>query len=511
MNIATLPRNLYLAEQISQGERLCAQKLGISMYQLMERAGHSVFEAMLAHYPELKKVLVVCGSGNNGGDGYVVARLALQSGIEVVVASLNLNEELTGDSQIARQAYVNAGGQISDASKLKLEDFQQYSVIVDALIGTGLKDKVTGKKRKLIQIINSCPADVIAVDLPSGLLADSGVVVEDGIEADITVTFIGLKLGQFVADGPDVCGKVIFSGLDIEQQFADLVPATASFFQGQQAHNLYNRKQNSHKGSFGHLVCVGGGKGMAGAVFMAAKSALRSGVGKVSVITHPDNVALITSLGPEVMVHGFEGQELDTVLINKIHLANAIVIGPGLGSDTWAQVLFSACKQQLKHSKAAVLLDADGLNILSLDFNNWEFSGELVLTPHPLEAARLLASSTAEICQNRLQAAQLLASKYKACIVLKGCGSLVADHHHVSVNGSGNPGMATAGMGDVLSGVIAANLANQTQLQVCLHNKVKYAVYLHGLAGDFAAKNGEVGIIATDVIEQLPKAISHLG
>ena len=504
---AILPRNLYSAQQVKQGELICAEQMGVSMYQLMEKAGHAVFDVFLAHFSKVSQIAVVAGRGNNGGDAYVFARLALQSNYNVRIYSLSPDRALTGDAEIARQALLNQGGMIQDLTQA---EFTAAELIIDGLLGTGFQGEVKADAKTTISKMNDADAPVIAIDLPSGLYADTGVAAETCVKANYTVTFVAPKVGLFIADGPDHTGHLVFAGLGIDELFDKQFEPIAQIYGRHSEAVIKRRKRNTNKGKNGHVICLGGNVGMPGAIFLAGKAALRAGVGKVSVICHPQNVNTVNVLCPELMVWGYDGKNDNNNLIKKISAADVILIGPGLGMDAWAQDLLT---QALCCKTKPLILDADGLNLMAQNNKNTtdfiNYTASTILTPHPLEAARLLNKQVSDINHQRINSGIELAKQFGSNIVLKGNSSLVINKNNVSVNLSGNSGMASAGMGDLLAGIIAAFLANKENLQINLNERVKLAVYLHGLAGDFAAKNGEIGIIATDIIEQLPIAIKR--
>lgn len=498
---------LYSAQQVKLGEVTCANKAGISMYQLMELAGHAVFDTMLAHFNQANRIAVLAGRGNNGGDAYVFARLALQKKCDVTVYSFFPDKSLSGDAEIARQAYLNQGKSISNIEEA---DFQGYELIVDGLLGTGFSGTLREHMRKVIAKVNNAEAPVIGIDLPSGLNADNGIVEQECINADYTVTFVAPKVGLMIADGPDHTGHLILAGLTIGDMFYQEFEPVACVYGLPNQILIPRRKRNTNKGRNGHVLCIGGAEGMPGAIYLTAKAGLRTGVGKASVICHQSNVATINIMCPELMVWGAT-QEAAEQLINKLHSADVVVIGPGLGQGEWSQFVVKQTLTALIAKPKTLVIDADGLNLiashLELAALFKKVNCESVLTPHPLEAARLLGIKVTEVNQDRVVKAKLLAQEFASHIVLKGNHSLVVSEDKVSVNLTGNSGMASAGMGDVLTGIIAALAANKENLQFNMNETVKLAVYLHGLAGDFAAKSGEIGIIASDVIEQLPKAI----
>ena len=507
-NSEILTCQLYSAQQVKSGEVECAEQAGVSLYQLMERAGHAVFDTMLAHFNQAHYVAVLAGRGNNGGDAYVFARLALQAKCRVRVFSFQPEKALSGDAEIARQAYVNQGMNIEDIEDENI-DFAGFDLVVDGLLGTGFTGALREPMRKVLARVNDAESAVLAIDLPSGLEANSGIANDDCIEADYTVTFIAPKVGLLIADGPDHTGHLILAGLSIDALFNQMFEPIASVYGLPNQALIKRRKRNTNKGRNGHILCIGGDQGMPGAIFLAAKAGLRTGVGKVSVVCHQSNVATINTMCPELMVRDTQSEYLK----KKIHEADVLLIGPGLGQGDWSISLLEEVLNILLTKRKPVVIDADGLNLLATNehlvalFNRCNL--ESVLTPHPLEAARLLGIKTAEINQSRIESAKALTHAYNSHIVLKGNHSLVSSESGVSVNLTGNSGMATAGMGDVLTGIIGALLANKENLQINMNERVKLAVYLHGLAGDFAAKSGEIGIIATDVIEQLPKAIQY--
>lgn len=506
----TLPSNLYLAEQIKQGELSCAAKLGLDMYQLMEAAGHAVFDCVLAKYSEANHVFVLTGTGNNGGDAFVVARLIRLSNIPLTVLSPDPGRVLKGDAEIARQAFLSSGGVVSSIADIEfLYSTHQPRLVVDGLLGTGFSGLVRPEYQRGIEFVNACSAQVIAIDLPSGLDSDTGAVLSCAVKADYTVTFVALKMGLVTADGPDHCGTLFFAGIGIDEDFQHAMKPHAIWHKSADKLGFERRTLNSHKGTYGHVVCIGGAPGMPGAILMAAKSALRTGAGKVSVFTHADNVTLINSMCPELMVFSLVEGKTDSLNV-KLQHADVIMIGPGLSTAKWGKFAFDQVVDSERLSDVPVVIDADALSLLAeAKLQEWFHDRVIkwVLTPHPLEAARLMGVTTSNINKKRVLSAQRIAKKYHSIVVLKGLGSIVTDGEDIGVNGSGNPGMATAGMGDVLTGVIAGFLSNSKAKNKNMQKVVEKAVFLHGFAGDLTAKSGEIGMIATDVMEQLPRAI----
>ncbi len=477
----TLPITLYSTAQARELDRIAIEEQGIAGFILMSRAAAAVLAHIRQGWPEANCLAVFCGAGNNGGDGYLLASLALQQGMSVHVFSVGGQAQLSGDAALAREHYVQGSGIITafDSSLSIVAD-----VLVDALLGIGLTRPVTGLMAEAIAAINSHPAPTVAVDVPSGLNANTGVIMGIAVMAAITVSFIGLKQGLFTGQAADVCGKTVFASLAIPDAVYQAV--TTDTFRIA-AKPLPRRSRCSHKGHFGHILIIGGNKGYCGAVLLAGSAALRTGAGLVSIASHPDHAAFLTLHRPELMCHGINHAEQLQALLEQ---ATVIVIGPGLGQDAWANLLLV---NTLAYNKPMVI-DADALNLLAkqpCQKDNW------ILTPHPGEAARLLACSTADIQQDRFAAVAGLQKKYHGICLLKGSGSLVASAESISVNTTGNPGMASGGMGDTLSGIIAGLLAQGLPLA----EAAQQGAYCHGKAADLAAAaEGERGLLASDLL-----------
>ncbi|MDH5764386.1 MAG: NAD(P)H-hydrate dehydratase [Gammaproteobacteria bacterium] len=491
--MTSLPRQLYTASATRQLDQLAIKDHNIPGYSLMYQAGEAVFQVLQQSFPLAKRLLVCCGAGNNGGDGYVIARLAQQAGLDVKLVSLVDIDCLSGDAAQACKDWRSLGHQpvTFSASLLKNTD-----VVIDALLGTGLDREVTGEWRQLIELINQSAVPVIAVDVPSGLSADTGSLFGIAVQADITVSFIGLNRGLLTHQGPDYTGQIMFYDLGVPASVYQSVSEEARLLNWDDIkQQLQPRPKNSHKHNFGHLLVVGGDHGMAGAVRLAAEAALRTGAGLVTVITRPEHVAMITAGCPELMVTGTETGQIPHHIMNNVQ---AIVIGPGLGRGDWGMNLLS----QVLQSGVAKLLDADALNLLGPDDGVQQ---DWVLTPHPGEAAHLLATKSADIQHDRFLAIEQLAQTYGGTIILKGCGSLVKSGHEVpAICPYGNPGMATAGMGDVLSGIIGALMAQGFSQS----DAARLGVCIHALAGDRAAGLAPRGLIAADLFVEIRKLVN---
>jgi NAD(P)H-hydrate epimerase len=495
---------LYTAEQVRRLDKCAIESHRIPGIDLMERAGGSTFGAARMAFPEARKYLVFCGGGNNGGDGYIVARLAREAGLEALVCVLKDPAELSGDAAIAAERWRKAGGAVQP---WPLDSIEACDLVFDALLGTGLDREPAGDYGAAVDLINRSGKAVVAVDIPSGLNADTGVAMGRAVEADVTVTFIGSKRGLFTADGPDYAGDVRFYDLETPQSVRDSEPEHGILIQESLLGKLFpKRRRNSHKGSYGWMLGVGGNHGMSGAVRLAGEAALRSGAGKVTLATRSEHAALVNLSCPELMVRGVEDAGQIQALLGQV---DAVVTGTGLGQTAWSLAMMEACLK----SPAPVVMDADGLNLLgrvSTRSREMASSGpgecRWIMTPHPAEAGRLLGCSSREIQSDRVGAALRLAEDYRAVVVLKGCGTIVADPQgRYAICPFGNPGMASAGTGDVLAGVIGALVAQG----LGLWHAAMAGVLAHALAGDLAAAQmGERGMLASDITARLPAVLN---
>jgi len=479
---------LYTAAQVRELDRTAIEDAGIPGYTLMSRAGEVVWSCLRAECPAARTLVVVCGTGNNGGDGYVVARLALEAEYQVRVVQLGDAESIKGDALAARRAYLAAGGACDPFDDQVLADAE---VIVDALLGTGLERPLERQWLAVVKAINAVGVPVIAVDIPSGLHADTGAVLGAAVRATTTVTFIGRKQGLLTGAAADFTGTIHFDDLRVPASVHERITADARLLISAPLGELaFPRARNAHKGDHGHVLVVGGDHGMLGAVRLAGEAALRAGAGLVSLATRPEHAALLSAACPELMSHGAGTAQALRALLPR---ATVVAVGPGLGQSRWARELLAV----LLETRLPLVVDADALNLLSCEpvqRDNW------VLTPHPGEAARLLKRTTSAIQADRYTAVRAIAGNFGGVAVLKGAGSLVASTGSpVAVCTAGNPGMGSGGMGDVLSGVIASLMAQGLD-----HSQAAAAgVCVHARAADRAAVNGERGMIARDVITEL--------
>lgn len=499
-----LPQQAYSAKQVRENEVKVAHKLSLPMYKLMLRAGDAAFSLLMAKYKALTSIIVVCGKGNNGGDGFVVARLALQAGIKVKVLLLSNEGLVQGDAQTAMRQYTDLAGDIININSINeiKEYYQQYTpdVIIDALLGTGFKGELSSLFHQVIEFVNKQYTPVLSLDIPSGLNSDRGTISRTAINADITITFIALKKGLLTGQAANYVGDLYFAGLAIEQVFIETLNSNIFVLQNNNKPDLPYRKPASHKGNIGLVLALGGGDGLPGAIRLASEAALRSGAALVSVCCAQQNQALVFNGRPELMFAPNDAELLiQAEVFNK---AKVLLIGPGLGRTTWAQTLYLSITNEQQVANKIQVIDADGLYFLTQQPTK---NNNRVITPHPKEAAMLLNCTVADIEQDRFAAVTQLVQKYGGICVLKGAGSLVCNGHQTYINTSGNAGMASGGMGDVLSGIIAA-----LSLQIPdLFAAVKLAVYLHGNAADVVAQQqGQYGMLASDLFLPLQANIN---
>lgn len=484
-----LPLPLYRAGQVRELDRIAIQEMGIPGLCLMERAGCAAFNILKNRWPRARRIIILCGIGNNGGDGYVLARLAYLAGYDVTVIQIGDTAKLKGDARTTFDAMTTVGLLCHMFTEKKLT---VVDVVIDALFGTGLDRDITGQWREAIEALNRCTCPILSVDIPSGLHADTGTVLGVAVRADITVSFIGLKQGLFTGEGPDYCGKVYFDDLQVPVATYKSVKSSVTRLDYESLKAaLPKRSRIAHKGTFGHVLVIGGDTGMTGAVRLAADAAARVGAGLVSVATRTTHAAFINLMRPEIMCHGVDTAEQLGPLLEK---ANVVAIGPGLGQSIWARAMLEAIKEFTK----PVVVDADALNLLAkIPFR---FANS-ILTPHPGEAARLLDMPKAEVQADRFATVSALQRRFGGVCILKGAGTLVAESDgSVGVCTAGNPGMACGGMGDLLTGIIAGLLAQGFSADLAAN----IGVCLHGKAGDRSASDdGERGLLPSDLLRWL--------
>jgi len=512
----TLP--LFTAAECRELDRLAIEDEKIPGIVLMKRAARAAFASLLETWPDAEKLIVFCGGGNNGGDGYLLASLAAEKKLATTIVSLADPLKLKGDAKLA---YEHVQG-ICEAEKDRLSpelgndhvihviSFDELdelktngnTIVVDALLGTGISGSPKADFLSAINWINRQGLRVLSLDVPSGLNADTGDDNACAVKADLTVCFVGLKRGLFSAKGPELAGDIQFSNLGIPDQILNSQsPAAQLLTLPACLPYLSSRPLDSHKGDFGHVLVIGGDHGFGGAAMMAAQAAARVGGGLVSLATRQEHCLAMLARCPEVMVKGVESTSDLVALIKK---ATVIVLGPGLGQSEWSKQMFKLAIQ----SELPLVIDADALNFLAEQNeslastkNNW------VLSPHPGEASRLLAVNTRDIQEDRFASVAKLQSTYQCVAVLKGRGTLIAGEESASiaVANVGNPGMASGGMGDILSGVIGGLLAQGLDST----KAATLGVMLHGHAADMAAQSdGQRGMLATDLLPHLRRLVN---
>ena len=533
--------SLYLAEDVRALDA-AAIAGGVSGYELMRRAAAASLRELRARWPVARDLLVICGGGNNGGDGYLLARLARLAGLAPRVLAVVDPARLTGDAAKAAADCRDAGVPIlaHEPRELTLR-IARADVVVDALLGIGLVDNVRAETAAIIDAVNAARRPVLALDIPSGLCADSGVVRGTAIEAVATVTFIARKAGLYLAAGPDHAGDVVLEPLGVDARIRERAGRRAVLRlldRSQLAHALPPRRREVHKGELGHVLVVAGAAGMPGAARLAGQAALRAGAGRVTVLTAPESVTAIAAGCAELMVRSLPSAPgaAAAVVSSLMAAADAVAIGPGLGLGDWGRNTFSLALDAACARGLPTVLDADALNLLAdaalaasttsatsaamatsattaAAAATVPLPAQCVLTPHPGEAARLLGTTAAAVQADRLHALRGMRSRHAATIVLKGAGTLVSDHPLPWLCPYGNPAMAAPGMGDVLTGVVATLLAQGLDAPLAARS----GVLLHALAGDLAAarvegprRYGQIdrGLLASEMAALLPEVLA---
>lgn len=486
---------LYSAKTSQAIDRDAIENYGIPGILLMKRAGWFAFQTLQQQWPNAKNIHIVCGTGNNGGDGFVIAQYALINGFEVSISLLGDQDDIKDDALVAFNEMQQAGIQAESFSEALIED---ADVIVDAIFGTGLCRSIQGQYAEAIETINCNNKAVLAIDIASGINADSGAVQGIAVKAQHTCTFITQKLGLCTAQGEEHCGKIHFSSLFIDTSIYNKYPSIAENQPLKYWLNrLPSRQASHHKGTAGTACLVGGNKSMMGAIQLAGLASLKSGAGLTKVVTHSKHAIAITQAIPELMCYAKE--HLD----EQLNSASAIGIGPGLGEDNWSGELM----QKALQFEQPKVIDADALKALKeMDLSN--LAPNWVLTPHPGEAAFLLDTDSKTIQNDRIKAIKSLHEKYGGVVVLKGNGTLIFDGKNLQLCMAGNAGMAVGGMGDVLTGAITSFLAQG----LSLWDAANLGVSVHAHAGDIiAGQQGEPSITPSDVSQTIGQLLSYSG
>ena len=490
------PLALWSVAQVRAIDAFAINTLGIPGYELMRRAASASLRELRGRWPAARSLCVLCGGGNNGGDGYVLARLAQHEGLDVVAGALIDPSRLQGDAAQAYADWRAADGRTVDWSEALREP---DAVVVDAMLGTGAGGGLRTPFLDAVQALNAQRRRVLALDVPTGLDAQTGRVENSCVRADCTMTFVAQKPGLWLGSGPDCTGEVLLSDLELPSWPDDLgAPVLQTLRSSLVAEALGARARGANKGRFGHVLVLGGGPGMPGAARLCGEAALRAGAGLVSVATACEHAGQIAASRPELMVSGIEDA---AGLMPLLQRADVIAVGPGLGQSAWARRLWSCAMA----AGLPMVVDADALNLLSAEP---ETRAAWVLTPHPGEAGRMLSMPTVSVQADRVGAVTQLQQRYGGTAVLKGAGSLVASQ----VDGrpqaqlclAGNPGMAAPGMGDVLTGIIAGLFGQLRDLPLA----ARLGVLVHALAGDRAAGAVPRGLMASDLLAELRACVN---
>jgi NAD(P)H-hydrate epimerase len=503
-----------------EADRWTIEEVGIPSLVLMENAGRQVVAAMEAIYTDLadRHVAVLCGRGNNGGDGFVVARTLAQRGVSVSVFLIGQVSDVRGDARVNLDILGRLGLTVVEVAdgqawELHVSEVRDSTLIVDAIFGTGLNAPVSGLIESVITDINASSIPVVSIDLPSGLSADSCDPIGESIEAGTTVTLAAPKLPLVLMPAEMRAGDIVIADIGIPVDVIDGLdgPRVELLTRSGTRELVAPRAPDSHKGDYGHVLIVAGSNGKTGAAHLSGVGALRSGAGLVTVATPTECQAIVAGMAPEYMTHAListvEGLDPDGVDQLLEMARDVVVVGPGLGPLSGTKRFVQAL---VDRATMPLVVDADGLNAFSAvpDRLTGREGRDVIITPHPGEMARLVGMSTDEVQRNRLEVARNFARGHHVYVVLKGHRTLIATpDEKIFINPTGNAGMATGGTGDVLSGMIAAWLGQLLDAEAAC----KLAVYLHGMAGDLAeSHNGEVSMTALDLADHIGAAVMEL-
>ena len=509
------------AKQMQELDQCTIHNHNIPALQLMENAGQEVSRIIRDYYPDLKKVVIFCGKGNNGGDGLVCARILSQHEIETIVYLCAKTSELKGECRINYEVCQSLESkpvihEITEESQLKdvQTELANADLVVDALLETGTKGPLQGLLSKVIHIINEADKQTVAIDIPTGMNPDTGEIVDDCIQPAITVTLGLPKIGLVTYPGAQYTGKVITADIGIPSNAIDSLKINLNYLTVEECSLLLpEREPESHKGTYGHVLILAGSPGFLGAACLATESALRSGAGLVTLgvpssLQTPAAIKLTEAMTlglPETAKHTLD-LNAEPIIDNFLKRANVLAMGPGISTQ---ENTLSLVRRLVQNSPIQVILDADALVAYHNNLSGFKAAQKpVIITPHPGEMARLCNCSIQDVQNNRISLSRRFAKDFGVYLVLKGAATLIAEPSgQVYINSTGNPGMATGGAGDVLTGIIASLSAQGlTPLEACLLGS-----YLHGLSGDFAAGVlTQYCLTARDIIQYLPKAFSHL-
>jgi NAD(P)H-hydrate epimerase len=509
------------AAQMREADRYTIEEIGIPSLVLMENAGRQVVAAIESAYENRLdgRVAVLCGRGNNGGDGFVVARTLLQRGVDAAVFVIGAVGDVRGDARINLDILGRLGVSVVEINdeqswELHFSEISQCTLIVDAVFGTGLKSPLGGMMETVVADMNASGIPIVSIDLPSGISADTPHLIGDCIDAAMTVTLAAPKLPLVLPPGEAHAGDVVIADIGIPHDVIEnLEGRRVELLTPEQMCDLVApRAPESHKGDFGRVTLIAGSLGKTGAAHLAAMGALRSGAGLVTIATPASCVPIVASMAPEFMTvplaQSKDGSLVPTALDRVLELRHDVVAcGPGIGRD---EGVAEFVRGLLERSSAPLVLDADGVTVLADDPGRLvgREDRDVIITPHPGEMARLIGSTIDDVQANRIEVATDFASTHRVYVVLKGHRTIIATPDgHVFINPTGNAGMATGGTGDVLTGMIAAWLAQLLDAEAAC----RLAVFLHGAAGDLAeAEEGQVAMTASDLLAHVGEALSRL-
>lgn len=489
-------------EEMARIDDYTVNNVGLPQMVLMERAALEIFGYIKSKFSKKSRILVVVESGNNGGDGVAVARLLKGDGYEVEVYWVNglnrTSEAFDRQRKIARKMGVKFVDEIVDYG---------YDVVVDGIFGVGLNRIVTGKQAEAINLINDIDAYTISIDIPSGIDSYTGFVLGTAVRADVTITFEHIKIGMLMGVGYEYSGNVIIAGIGFPKTAVDFVePKLYTYDEDDVDKLLPYRKSDSHKGSYGKISVIGGCRNMAGAPMFTAEAAYRMGCGLVKICTVDDNREIIQTKLPEALLTTYTLGDKDSIresLKSALAWSDVVALGPGLGMSEDAEYIV---ERVLRKYDKTIILDADGLNILSKHLE-WldDAPGKIVITPHLLEMSRLTDKKVADIKENKYDIAKSFAETHKVIVVLKDSRTIVSDGgNQAYINITGNNGMATGGSGDVLTGIIAGLCGQNMEI----FEAAKLGVYIHGIAGQEAAiSKGRYSMIASDIVRSITRVL----
>lgn len=486
-------------DQMRYADNYTIEKMGVPSLVLMERAALQVVQTMEDEKVDCSRPLVVCGSGNNGGDGLVIARLLLLKGYDVDVWYLGNLETASEENRTQYGIAERYGVSIRNTFEEK-----EYSVIIDCIFGTGLKREITGHYREAIELLNEKNAVKVAVDIPSGISDTTGKIWGCAFQADITVCLAFEKLGTVLFPGTEYAGKrkVVDIGIDKSALPKKQKIYTYSWTDGKKL--LPKRRENSHKGTYGKVLMIVGSNGMAGAAYLSAKAAYSVGAGLIRIYTPEENRAVLQQLLPEAIITSYNTFDR-TQLKELLDWADVVAIGSGLGTSEMSEKIFTYTMQ---YAKMPCVIDGDGITILAEDLAELEYKKQVILTPHVKEMSRLLQCEVKEVIENRIELLKNFTRDYPVVCALKDARTFVAaDEEDMYLNTTGNSAMAKAGSGDVLTGIVTGLLAHGMERKAACET----AVFLHGLCGDYAkSQKGSYSVLASDLIDAISQVLRRL-